>query len=200
MDRFRRHRDDAEEPQRREGSPAEPHERTPAATGRREPPRVADEREDERRAREGRMNRSQDRSDLSVVSRGTRIEGTVAAAGSLRVDGDVKGKITAAKEVSLSPGGRVEANIEATDITLAGQVKGNLEARGDVSLPADSRLDGSIRARNVQIGGVVKGDVVGQGNVELGPSARVEGDIRSKRLTIAAGAVFIGSSAMDEAG
>ena len=146
------------------------------------------------------MDRSQDRSDLSVVSRGTRIEGTVAAAGSLRVDGDVKGKITAAKDVSLSPGGRVEANIEATDITLAGQVRGNLEAKGDVSLPADSRLDGNIRARNVRIGGVVKGDVAGRGTVELGPSARVEGDIRSKRLAIAAGAVFLGSSAMDETG
>lgn len=200
MDRWRRHRDHGEEPERPEEPPAEPREGMPVATGRPEPPRVANERENERRAREGRMDGSQDRSDLSVVSRGTRIEGTVAAAGSLRVDGEVKGRITAAKKVSLSPGGRVEANIEATDITLAGQVKGDLQANGDVSLPADSRLDGSIRARNVQIGGVVNGDVVGQGTVELGPGARVEGDIRSKRLAIAEGAVFIGTSAMDESG
>ncbi|HSJ49696.1 MAG TPA: polymer-forming cytoskeletal protein [Actinomycetota bacterium] len=197
MDRLRRHRDHGQEP---EEPPAEPPDRLPAATDQGEPPRAANGREERRRGREGRIDRSQDGSDLSVVSRGTRIEGTVAAAGSLRVDGDVKGKITAAKEVSLSPGGRVEANIEATDITLGGQVMGNLEAKGDVSLPADSRLDGNIRARNVQIGGEVKGDVEGRGTVELGPSARVEGDIRSKRLAIAAGAVFIGSSAMDESG
>lgn len=150
-----------------------------------------------REAQEVRMDRSNDR-ELSVVSRGTRIEGTVVAAGSLRVDGEVTGKITAEKEVSLSPEGRVEANIQATDIILAGQVKGNLAAKGDVSLPADSRLDGSIKARNVQIGGVVKGDIVGNGKVELGPQARVEGDITSKRLAIAAGAVFIGSSVMSD--
>ncbi len=159
------------------------------------------ERDETRAAQEVSMDRSQDPADLSVVSRGTRIEGTVVAAGSLRVDGEVKGRISAEKEVSLSAGGRVEANIQATDITLAGQVKGNLAAKGDVSLPAESRLDGSIRARNVQIGGVVKGDVVGLGKVELGPRARVEGDITSKRLAIAAGAVFIGSSVMgDETG
>ena len=43
-------------------------------------------------------------------------------------------------------------------------------------------------------------EIVGQGKVGLGPRARVEGDIRSKRLANAEGAVFIGSSAMDEAG
>src|SRR5438876_8145932 len=69
---------------------------------------------DERGARvrqEVRMDRTDERSEVSVVGRGTRIEGTVVAAGSLRVEGEVKGKITAEGEVSLSPEGRVEANI-----------------------------------------------------------------------------------------
>lgn len=139
-----------------------------------------------------------ERSEVSVVGPGTRIEGTVVAAGSLRVEGEVKGKITAEREVMLSPQGRVEANIQAASIVLAGQVKGNLAAQGDVSLPADSRLDGNIRAHNVDVGGVVKGNIVGRGRVMLGPRARVEGDVTSTTLAIAEGAVFIGSSTMDE--
>jgi cytoskeletal protein CcmA (bactofilin family) len=139
-----------------------------------------------------------ERSEVSVVGPGTRIEGTVVAAGSLRVEGEVKGKITAEREVTLSPQGRVEANIQAGSIVLAGQVKGNLAAKGDVSLPADSRLDGNIRAHNVDVGGVVKGDIVGRGRVALGPRARVEGQVTSTKLAIAEGAVFIGSSTMDE--
>ena len=144
------------------------------------------------------MSRGDERSEVSVVGPGTRIEGTVVAAGSLRVEGEVKGKITAEREVTLSPQGRVEANIQAGSIVLAGQVKGNLAATGDVSLPADSRLDGNIRAHNVDVGGVVKGDIVGKGRVALGPRARVEGDVTSATLAIAEGAVFIGSSSMDE--
>ncbi|HEU4355088.1 MAG TPA: polymer-forming cytoskeletal protein [Actinomycetota bacterium] len=151
-----------------------------------------------RQGREVAMDRPDGGSELSVVGPGTRIEGTVTAAGSLRVDGEVKGKITAAKDVTLSPQGRVEANIQATSITLAGRVKGDLVANGDVSLPADSRLDGDIQARNVVVGGVVMGDIVGKGKVELGPQARVEGDIRSQALAIAEGAVFIGTSVMGE--
>lgn len=144
------------------------------------------------------MVRGGETSEVSVVGPGTRIEGTVVAAGSLRVEGEVKGKITAEREVTLSPQGRVEANIEAGSIVLAGQVKGNLAAKGDVSLPADSRLDGNIRGHNVDVGGVVKGDIVGKGRVALGPRARVEGNVTSTTLAIAEGAVFIGSSTMDE--
>jgi cytoskeletal protein CcmA (bactofilin family) len=147
---------------------------------------------------EVRMDRANDRPEVSVVGRGTRIEGTVVAAGSLRVEGEVKGKITAEEEVSLSAQGRVEANIQATSIILAGQVKGNLAATADVSLPADSHLDGNIRAHNVEVGGVVKGNIIGKGRVVLGPHARVEGDVTSKTLAIAGGAVFIGSSDMGE--
>jgi cytoskeletal protein CcmA (bactofilin family) len=133
---------------------------------------------------------------VSVVSRGTKIEGSVMAAGSLRVEGEVLGNITARGEVSLSPHGRVQANIKAERITLAGQVKGDLEASGDVSLPAESRLDGNIRARNADVGGVVDGDVTVDGKASLGPRARVEGDITSSSLAIAEGAVFIGRSVM----
>lgn len=147
---------------------------------------------------EVRMDGRDESSDISVVGPGTRIEGTVVAAGSLRVEGEVKGKITAEREVTLTPQGRVEANIQATSIVLGGQVKGNLAAKGDVSLPADSRLDGDIRAHNVDVGGIVKGNIVGKGRVVLGPRARVEGDVTSTTLAIAEGAVFIGSSSMDE--
>jgi cytoskeletal protein CcmA (bactofilin family) len=144
------------------------------------------------------MDRSADRSEVSVVGPGTKIEGTVIAAGSLRVEGEVKGKITAEGEVALSPQGSVEANIQAGSITLAGRVKGNLTAKGNVTLPADSRLDGNIRGHNADVGGVVMGNVLVKGTAKLGPRARVEGDITSKSLAIAEGAVFIGRSNMGE--
>jgi cytoskeletal protein CcmA (bactofilin family) len=149
--------------------------------------------------REVLMERANDRSsEISVVGRGTKIEGKVVAAGSLRVEGEVRGSITARGDVSLSPEGRVEANIEAKGITLGGQVKGHLNADGDVSLPADSRLDGNIKAQNVMAGGAVNGEIVARGRVELGPRARVEGDITSQSLVVAAGAVFLGRSVMGE--
>jgi len=144
------------------------------------------------------MDPREDSAEVSVVGQGARIEGTVTSAGSLRVEGEVKGAITAKGDVSLSPEGRVEADIQARSITLAGQVRGNLTAEGEVSLPTDSRLEGDIHAGNVAVGGVVKGNIVAGGKVELGDRARVEGDITSKTLVIADGAFFSGRSTMGE--
>ena len=71
----------------------------------------------------------ENRSDVSVVGRGTRIEGTVAATGALRVEGEVVGAITAEGDVSLTPEAHVEANIQARSIALAGRVKGTSPLR-----------------------------------------------------------------------
>ena len=143
------------------------------------------------------MDRASERSEVSVVGHGARIEGTVSAVGSLRVEGEVKGAITAKGDVSLSPDGRVVADINARSITLAGRVKGNLTAEGDVSLPGDSGLDGDIRGNNVAVDGVVNGNIVAGTKVELGARARVEGDITCRSLVITDGAVFQGRANMD---
>jgi cytoskeletal protein CcmA (bactofilin family) len=149
-------------------------------------------------AQEEPVTAAREDSQFSVFSRGTKIEGTIMAAGPLRIEGEVTGEIHAKGEVSLSPQGRVHANIEASSITLAGIVKGDLQASGDVSLPAESRLEGNIRARNADVGGAVRGDIVVDGRAVLGPRARVQGDITSKALAIAEGAVFIGRSLMGD--
>jgi cytoskeletal protein CcmA (bactofilin family) len=151
-----------------------------------------------RGVREVHMHRAGDRSEVSVVGHGARIEGTVTAAGSLRVEGEVIGAISAKGDVSLSRDGRVEADIKARSITLAGRVKGNLTAEGDVSLPDDSGLEGDIRGLNVTIGSVVRGDIVARAKVELGAHARVHGDITCRSLVITEGAVFQGRAMMDE--
>ena len=57
-------------------------------------------------------------SEVTVVGQGARIEGTLVSAGSLRVDGQVKGKITAEGDVALSPQSRVEADIHAQNVTI----------------------------------------------------------------------------------
>jgi cytoskeletal protein CcmA (bactofilin family) len=144
------------------------------------------------------MTRGEEGSEVSVVGRGAKIEGSVVAAGSLKVEGEVKGAVTAKGDVSLSPEGRVEANIQAKNITLAGHVKGDLAAEGDVSLPVNSQLEGNVRGQNVEVGGAIKGNIEATGRVQLGRQAHVEGDIISKSLAIEEGAVFSGRSVMGD--
>ena len=87
-----------------------------------------EERDKPIEAREVRMSEGAS-TEVTVVGQGARLEGTVLSAGSLRIDGQVKGKITADGDVTLSAQSQVEADISATNVTIAGKFKGNITAK-----------------------------------------------------------------------
>ena len=86
-------------------------------------------------------------SEVTVLGNGARLEGTVVSAGSLRIDGQVKGKISADGDVVLSPGCQVEADISAQNVTIGGPFKGNITAKGRTELAKGGRVDGDITCK-----------------------------------------------------
>jgi cytoskeletal protein CcmA (bactofilin family) len=98
-------------------------------------------------------------SEVTVVGQGAKLEGTLVSAGSLRVDGHVKGQINAEGDVMLSPQSQVEADIRADSVTVAGKFKGNIFVKGKAELARGGRVDGNITSKVlvVQEGGVFCG-------------------------------------------
>ncbi|HEY1332076.1 MAG TPA: polymer-forming cytoskeletal protein [Actinomycetota bacterium] len=101
-------------------------------------------------------------SEVTVVGQGARLEGTVVSAGSLRVDGQVKGKITADGDVTLSPQSKVEADIHATNVTVAGTFTGNIVAKGRAELARGGRVIGNVTSKTLVVseGAVFSGQSV----------------------------------------
>jgi cytoskeletal protein CcmA (bactofilin family) len=64
--------------------------------------------------------------EVTIVGQGAKLEGTVVSAGSLRIDGQVKGQINADGDVMLSPQSQVEADIRAQNVAVAGRFKGSI--------------------------------------------------------------------------
>lgn len=86
-------------------------------------------------------------SEVTVVGRGARIEGNLISAGSLRIDGQVKGKITAEGDVSLSPQSEVQADIDARNVVVAGTFTGNIVAANRAELAKGGRVDGNVTSK-----------------------------------------------------
>lgn len=86
-------------------------------------------------------------SEVTVVGKGARIEGNLISAGSLRIDGQVKGKITAEGDVSLSPQSEVQADIDARNVVVAGTFKGNIVAANRAELAKGGRVDGNVTSK-----------------------------------------------------
>ena len=71
--------------------------------------------------------------EVTIVGAGARLEGTVVSAGSLRIDGQVKGQINADGDVTLAPTSQVEADIRAQNVSIAANTSGTGAATFTVS-------------------------------------------------------------------
>jgi cytoskeletal protein CcmA (bactofilin family) len=100
--------------------------------------------------------------EVTVVGQGARLEGTLVSAGSLRIDGQVKGKINADGDVVLSSQSNVEADIDAQNVTVGGRFKGNITVKNKAELARGGRVDGNITSKVLAIaeGAIFSGESV----------------------------------------
>ncbi|HEX6987894.1 MAG TPA: polymer-forming cytoskeletal protein [Bacillota bacterium] len=102
--------------------------------------------------------------------------------------GTVIGKET---EIKGTLGGKGSLRID-------GRLEGEVDFSGDLYVGEGARLTANVRARSVTVAGEIRGNVHAEQRVELLASARVFGDIHTKKLIIGEGALFEGSSIMEQ--
>lgn len=85
--------------------------------------------------------------ELTVIGAGARLDGNLISAASLRIEGMVKGQITAEADVTVAPEAQVDSDIRAVNVTIAGSYKGNVTASGTVELASSARVTGNLSCR-----------------------------------------------------
>lgn len=125
---------------------------------RREDAEAAGESQQEMRGR--RM--AEQSGEVTIVGQGAKLEGTVVSAGSLRIDGQVKGQVNADGDVMLSPQSQVEADIRAQNVSVAGRFKGSIVVKGRAEIARGGRVDGNITSKTlvVEEGAVFQGQSI----------------------------------------
>jgi cytoskeletal protein CcmA (bactofilin family) len=100
--------------------------------------------------------------EVTIVGATAKLEGNVVSAGSLRIDGNVKGQINADGDVTLSPQSQVEADIRAQNVSVAGRFKGAIVVKGKAHLARGGRIEGNVtsKALVVEEGGVFHGQSI----------------------------------------
>jgi cytoskeletal protein CcmA (bactofilin family) len=109
---------------------------------------------------------------VTIVGAGARLEGNVVSAGSLRIDGQVKGQINAEGDVALSAQSQVEADIRAQNVSVAGAFKGTIVVKNKAHLASGGRIDGNITSKSlvVEEGGVFHGQSIMDGGASASSS------------------------------
>ena len=106
----------------------------------------------------------------TVIGEGTLMTGTLRVEGSLLVNGEFEGTISATESAIIGKTGSVRAGINAREILVAGKVRGKIVAKDRVELQTGARLEGDVLAKSFMI----EEGVFFQGNCSMGDDAAHE--------------------------
>ena len=102
----------------------------------------------------------------TLVGSGSILQGDLEFTGGLRVDGHIKGHISAQDTnkgtLVLSETGVVEGDINVPHVIINGTVKGNVVSTGHVELQANAKVTGDIhyKAVEMELGALLNGSLV----------------------------------------
>ncbi|WP_426954834.1 bactofilin family protein [Muricoccus radiodurans] len=94
-----------------------------------------------------------------VVGKGISLQGTVADAERLVVDGTVESQMIQATELQITPSGVFKGEVQVEDAEIAGVFDGTITARGSLVIRSTGRVLGVARSRRLSVeeGGQLSG-------------------------------------------
>ncbi|MFT5573439.1 MAG: cytoskeletal protein CcmA (bactofilin family) [Cryomorphaceae bacterium] len=102
----------------------------------------------------------------TLIGSGSMLQGDLEFTGGLRVDGHIKGHVSAQDSSNgtlvLSESGVVEGDINVPHVVINGTVNGNIVSTGHVELQAAAKITGDIhyKAVEMELGAVLNGSLV----------------------------------------
>jgi cytoskeletal protein CcmA (bactofilin family) len=114
------------------------------------------------------------------LGQGSRVEGKLTFEGSVRIDGQVEGEISAQDTVIIGEGAEVTAQIHASAVIVHGRVHGDITASKRVELKAPATLLGNVSTPSL----VVHEGVVFEGHCTMGGAAANRAERGDKRIAL----------------
>ncbi len=129
--------------------------------------------------------------EVTVITKGTTINGGIKSDTSLVVKGTIEGDVDCAGKLTIT--GRVAGNTNASEIYVnTPRLEGDLNSKGIVKIDVGTVVIGGINSTSVVVAGAVKGNIEVNGPVIIDSTAVVKGDIKAKSIQINSGAVIDG--------
>ncbi len=98
---------------------------------------------------------------LSIIAASVRLVGDLESPGVVKVDGQIEGSVTGARQLLLGRGGVIHGNIAADEIVIGGLVDGSIVAGEKLELQSTAVVNGDIETRSITVleGAKINGSV-----------------------------------------
>ena len=95
----------------------------------------------------------------TIIGKGTKVVGEIYTNGSIRIDGEVEGKIESKGFLTVGPTAKIKADIKAKEGVIAGIIHGNINVENSLILQKSAQISGDIIAKilNIETGAKFEG-------------------------------------------
>lgn len=156
-----------------------------------EPEETASEVQQERAPAAQNERPAADPEGITVITKGTTINGSIISDCSLDVMGTINGDIECLGKLTIS--GKVTGNAMAAEVYVnTDRLEGNITSEGSVKIGRGTVLIGDITASSGVIAGAVKGEIDIKGPVVIDSTAIIKGNVKAKSVQMNNGAVLEG--------
>lgn len=81
---------------------------------------------------------------VSILGKGTEIDGEITFTNGLRVDGVIKGKVRSEESIIIGPSGKIDAEVDIRNISINGEFRGVIRATERVEIHKEGKVYGDI--------------------------------------------------------
>ena len=133
----------------------------------------------------------EEKNAVTVITKGTTINGSIISDCSLEVMGTINGDIECLGKLTIS--GKVTGNSLASEIVVnTDRLEGSIVSEGGVKVGLGTVVIGDVTATSAVFSGAVKGEIDVKGPVVLDSTAIIKGNIKAKSIQMANGAFMDG--------
>ena len=87
----------------------------------------------------------------TIIGPGTKIKGDILSKGTVRIEGEVEGRIECEDTVAVHESGTVKADIHGGQVIISGTVEGNTTASERLEITNQAKVIGNITAPRISI-------------------------------------------------
>ena len=130
--------------------------------------------------------------EVTVISKGSTINGSISSDGSLDIMGNITGDVECLGKLSIT--GKIKGNSSASEVYVnTERLEGSITSEGSIKIGLGTVVIGDIVATSGVIAGAVKGEIDVNGPIVVDSTAIIKGNIKAKSVQINNGAVIEGA-------
>lgn len=88
---------------------------------------------------------------VSIIGQGTTVTGEIKSTGTIRIEGNVAGKVHSDDTIVIHESGKVKADLYAGQVVISGEVQGNVYAQERLEITSTAKVLGDITSPRIAI-------------------------------------------------